>query len=81
PIACIPGVRIPEPPSVRGPMRESDIPPPGDPSMRSSRIWALLIMATVLVFIVWFAAENWGVREPGRNSTGPGVQNAGGGRP
>jgi uncharacterized RDD family membrane protein YckC len=58
-------------------MRESDMPPPGDPAVRGSRVWAYLIIAAILVFVVWFAAENWGVREPGRNSTGPGVQNMG----
>ena len=62
-------------------MRESDVPPPGDPSLRGSRVWAFLIIAAMLIFIAWFAAENWTVREPGRNSSGPGVQNAGGGRP
>jgi hypothetical protein len=58
-------------------MRESDVPPPGDPANRRSGLWAGLIIATVLVFIVWFSLENREVREPGRNSTGPGVQNAG----
>lgn len=61
-------------------MRESDIPPPGDPSMRGSRIWALLFMAAVLIFIVWFAAENWRAREPGRNAPSPAVPAASGGR-
>lgn len=59
-------------------MRESDMPPPGDPDVRGSRVWAYLIIAAILIFIIWFAAENWGVREPGRDSTGPGVQNMGG---
>lgn len=58
-------------------MDESDIPPPGDPALRGTRTWGLLIIAVILGFLVWFAAENWEVREPGRNSTGPGVQNAG----
>lgn len=58
-------------------MRESDAPPPGDPSLRGSGVWAGVIIAVVLVFVVWFALENREVREPGRNSTGPGVQNAG----
>ena len=45
-------------------MRESDAPPPGDPSMRRSRPWALLIIAAILVFLVWFVLEN---RETDRN--------------
>jgi hypothetical protein len=52
-------------------MRESDIPPPGDPSMRGTRIWGLVIIAAVLIFIIWFAAENWTRRDPGRNPTVP----------
>lgn len=58
-------------------MRESDVPPPGDPSTRRSGVWAGVIIAVILVFIVWFSLENREVREPGRNSTGPGVQNVG----
>jgi hypothetical protein len=54
-------------------MRESDTPPPGDPEMRRSRPWALLIIAVILVFLVWFAVENWGIRRPGRDSSGPTV--------
>ncbi|MBW3570076.1 MAG: hypothetical protein KY467_03110 [Gemmatimonadetes bacterium] len=54
-------------------MRESDAPPPGDPAMRRSRPWALLIIAAILVFLVWFAAENWEIRRPGRDSSGPAV--------
>jgi hypothetical protein len=53
-------------------MRESDAPPPGDPAMRRSRPWALLIIAVILVFLVWFAAENWGTRRPGGDTSGPG---------
>lgn len=52
-------------------MRESDAPPPGDPSVRRSRPWALLIIAVILVFLVWFAIENWDIRRPGRDSGGP----------
>lgn len=62
-------------------MRESDAPPPGDPSMRGTRVWGLVIIAALLIFFVWFAAENWEVRGPGLNSTGAGVQNEGGGQP
>lgn len=58
-------------------MRESDVPPPGDPASRRSRPWAILIIAAILVFIVWFAMENREVRRPGRPATGPGVQNVG----
>jgi hypothetical protein len=58
-------------------MRESEAPPPGDPSMRGSRWWARLIIAAVLVFVVWFAVEHWGTRDPGRNSTGIGVRQSG----
>lgn len=54
-------------------MRESDAPPPGDPSVRRSRPWALLIIAAILVFLVWFAIENWDIRRPGRDSSGPAV--------
>jgi hypothetical protein len=54
-------------------MRESEAPPPGDPAMRRSRPWALLIIAVILVFLIWFAAENWGTRRPGRDSSGPTV--------
>lgn len=54
-------------------MRESDAPPPGDPSMRRSRPWAFLIIAAILIFIIWFAVENWGTRRPGGGDTsGPG---------
>ncbi|HEX2207338.1 MAG TPA: hypothetical protein VHG93_06620 [Longimicrobium sp.] len=49
-------------------MRESDAPPPGDPSMRRSRPWALLIIAAILVFLVWFVLEN---RETDRNRGAP----------
>jgi hypothetical protein len=49
-------------------MRESDAPPPGDPEMRRSRPWALLIIAVILVFVVWFALEH---REVRRNDSGP----------
>jgi hypothetical protein len=59
-------------------MRDSDTPPPGAPSMRGSRVFALLIIAVILAFVIWFAARNWGVREPGRNTSGPGVQQSGG---
>ena len=55
-------------------MRQSDIPPPGDPSMRGSRVFALGIIAVIVVFIAWFAAENWSARRPGHNPTGPGPQ-------
>ncbi|HYW13864.1 MAG TPA: hypothetical protein VE871_18015 [Longimicrobium sp.] len=58
-------------------MRESDIPPPGDPSMRGSRIFGLVIIAVILVFIVWFAAENWTRRDPGNNPTVPTGQSSG----
>lgn len=61
-------------------MRESDSPPPGDPSMRGSRVFGLLIIAVIVVFIVWFAAENWSTRRPGHNPIGPGPQPAAGGR-
>ena len=54
-------------------MRESDAPPPGDPANRRSRVWAFLIMAVILVFLIWFAAENWEVRRPGRDTSGPGL--------
>ena len=54
-------------------MRESDAPPPGDPEVRRSRPWALLIIAVILVFLVWFALENRDIRRPGRNSSGPTV--------
>jgi hypothetical protein len=54
-------------------MRESDAPPPGDPAMRRSRPWALLIIALILVFLIWFAVEHWGTRRPGRDSSGPTV--------
>lgn len=54
-------------------MRESDTPPPGDPSMRRSRVWGFLLIALILLFLVWFAAENWDIRRPGRNSSGPTV--------
>lgn len=52
-------------------MRESDAPPPGDPAARRSRPWALLIIAVILVFLVWFTLENREIRRPGRNSSGP----------
>lgn len=58
-------------------MHESDAPPPGDPSTHGSGVWAGVIIAAILIFVVWFSLENREVREPGRNSTGPGVQNAG----
>jgi hypothetical protein len=58
-------------------MHESDIPPPGDPSMRGPRIWGLLIIAAVLIFIIWFAAENWSRRDPGRDPSVPTGQNSG----
>ena len=58
-------------------MRESDVPPPGDPENRRSRPWAILIIAAVLVFIAWFVVENREVTRPGRSGVGPGVQNAG----
>lgn len=58
-------------------MRESDSPPPGDPSMRGSRVFGLVIIAVMLVFIVWFAAENWTRRDPGRNPTVPTDQSSG----
>lgn len=58
-------------------MRESDIPPPGDPSMRGTRIWGLLMVVVVLGFIIWFAAENWTRRDPGRNPTVPTDQSSG----
>lgn len=51
-------------------MRESDIPPPGDPESRRSGVWALLIIAVILVFVVWFAMENWETRRPGHNDSG-----------
>lgn len=54
-------------------MRESDAPPPGDPTMRRSRVWGFLFIALILLFLVWFAAENWDIRRPGRNSSGPTV--------
>ena len=54
-------------------MRESDAPPPGDPANRRSRVWAFLIIGVILVFLAWFAAENWGTRRPGGGDTsGPG---------
>jgi hypothetical protein len=54
-------------------MRESDTPPPGDPAMRRSRPWALIFIAAILIFLVWFAIENWGTRRPGGGDTsGPG---------
>jgi hypothetical protein len=53
-------------------MRESDAPPPGDPANRRGRVWAFLIMAVILLFLVWFAAENWDIRRPGRDTSGPG---------
>jgi hypothetical protein len=52
-------------------MRESDAPPPGDPSMRRSRVWGFLFIAAILLFLVWFAAENRDIRRPGRDSSGP----------
>lgn len=61
-------------------MRESDAPPPGDPSMRGTRVWGLVIIAVLLIFFAWFAAENWRARDPGRNRTEIPVQNDGGGR-
>jgi hypothetical protein len=54
-------------------MRESDAPPPGDPAMRRSRPWALLIIAGIVVFLVWLVLENREIRRPGRNSSGPTV--------
>lgn len=54
-------------------MRESDAPPPGDPAMRRSRPWALIFIAAIVIFIVWFAVENWDIRRPGRDSSGPTV--------
>jgi hypothetical protein len=58
-------------------MRESDSPPPGDPSLRRSGLWAGLIIGVFLVFVVWFVLEHHETREPGRPPTVPGVQNAG----
>lgn len=52
-------------------MRESDVPPPGDPSMRGSRIFGLLVVAVIVVFIAWFAAENWISRRPSQTPVGP----------
>lgn len=57
-------------------MRESE-PPPGDPSLRGSRVWAYVIIAAILIFIVWFAAENWRSREPGRSSDVPAIPGSG----
>jgi hypothetical protein len=54
-------------------MRESDAPPPGDPTMRRSRVWGFVFIALILLFQVWFAAENWDIRRPGRSSSGPAV--------
>lgn len=45
--------------------------------MRGTRIWGLLMVAVVLVFIIWFAAENWTRRDPGRNPTVPTDQSSG----
>lgn len=67
--------------SCENPMRESDAPPPGDPSMRGSRVWGLVIIAVLVIFFVWFAADNWRVRGPGRNNTEIPVQGGGGERP
>jgi hypothetical protein len=54
-------------------MRESDAPPPGDPAMRRSRPWALIFIAAIVIFLVWFAVENWGTRRPGGGDiSGPG---------
>jgi hypothetical protein len=39
--------------------------------MRRSRVWGFLFIALILLFLVWFAAENWDIRRPGRNSSGP----------
>ncbi|HEX6039487.1 hypothetical protein [Longimicrobium sp.] len=52
-------------------MRESDMPPPGDPAVRGSRVWAYLFIAAILVFIAWFAAEHWSTRQSNRNTTVP----------
>lgn len=57
-------------------MRESDSPPPGDPALRGTRVWAFVIIAAILVFLVWFAIENWEVRGPGHDA-GPAIQNIG----
>lgn len=57
-------------------MRESDAPPPGDPESRRSRVWALLFIAALVIFVVWFSLANREIREPGRNTSGPGVQSA-----
>jgi hypothetical protein len=58
-------------------MRESDSPPPGDPSLRRSGLWAGLIIAAFLVFVIWFVLENYRAREPRRTPTIPAVQNPG----
>lgn len=58
-------------------MADSDAPPPGAPSMRGSRWWAFAIIAVILVFLVWFAVENWGTREPGPGTTVPVQQPSG----
>jgi hypothetical protein len=44
-------------------MHESDVPPPGDPSMRGTRVWGAIILAVILVFVTWYVLENRDPRE------------------